>query len=806
MLKRKILKGAMSLFLTASIGLSCFSLIASAEVATDTIPGTTKTEKAFDASFLSVTGFAADEVKDRTEYIGTNKYVAVTNELEFIQAIVGASKGEVKVIEVVNDLDFGYEKLSDECKSYGVLHEYASNTSEVITNPGILESGLSQLIISNVNGLTIFSRGGATISRAEWKLQGSCSDIIVRNLNFDSLWHWSESANTKASGWTCMKVNGAKNVWFDHCSFTLGADGNCDSENGTSGLTYTWCTFGMESTPTPDKRSALYQTVSYMEYLYQTNQADANGRYRRFRVSGASVEDILTYEAYHCKAFLIGSGDKDYTDTEGLEDGNQRLEVTFAYCKMNNLGQRIVRMRQGKGHLINCFIDNMGHVEIINKKSVFKGGGWSFYNAIDVHCGGSVAADTCVFNGVNKVIAGSEMNGAFDSNYAWSTYFSNVYNYAMVVNSKMTNTSGQTYTGSSWDNGGNNLFISQDYWADRSTVGKFCWNTTIVGIEDMDRAVPPQPAAPFEFNYDFDYKLPYEYNVLKLDDVETIVDEYSGAYKYCEEPEFWLRTQYSADEDIKLASEKEEIPVTDLILNHETRYISLNDTAQIIVGIVPSYASNRELTYVSGDSNIVSVTDSGLLVAKNYGQTTVTVKAADGVEKSMNVIVYQAVEKISLSKNSVTIYTGSDYTLTATTEPAFSSNEVTWSSSNEAIATVENGVVHPIAPGKVNITVKSVTNPDVTAICRITIKEGETVSTPVPEEKTAYFGDVDRNEKVDASDALLILKHAAKIQDITDELAIVLADVNEDSNINASDALEVLKVAAKLTEVKEYKY
>lgn len=115
---------------------------------------------------------------------------------------------------------------------------------------------------------------------------------------------------------------------------------------------------------------------------------------------------------------------------------------------------------------------------------------------------------------MDQVIIGDEKNGAGGD---WVTYFANAYNYAMVANSKMTNTSGKSYEGTSWDNNGENLFTGSYNWSDKKTLGKFCWNTTIVGVDEMSRENPPTPVTPFEFNYDFEYKLPYEYQLAELE-------------------------------------------------------------------------------------------------------------------------------------------------------------------------------------------------------------------------------------------------------------------------------------------------
>lgn len=56
------------------------------------------------------------------------------------------------------------------------------------------------------------------------------------------------------------------------------------------------------------------------------------------------------------------------------------------------------------------------------------------------------------------------------------------------------------------------------------------------------------------------------------------------------------------------------------------------------------------------------------------------------------------------------------------------------------------------------------------------------------------FGDLDDSYKIDAKDALLVLKYAVKKQEFTKK-QVLLADVNADKAINAKDALDILKYA-----------
>lgn len=793
----KFLKKITAVALSLTIAAACTVSATYAAPATETIPGTTRTISEFNPSFLSVTGFAKGNVNDRTEYIGTDKYVIADDELSFLKAIDDAAKGKVKVIEVTNDLDLGYRHLSDDAKACDCLSDYESNIAVALTSPAVMASGISQLLLKNIDGLTIFSRSGAAIRRAEWKLQGSSKDIVIRNIKFDGMWQWTSS--TKDAGWSCMKVNGAKGVWLDHCSFTMGVDGNCDSENGASGVSYTWCCFGATTTENPDQDSTIYQTMSYMEYKYNKGELSTSDAYYTIRKGGTPFEKLLAYTAFHHKGFLIGSGDKDYKDNEalGLEDGNQRLEVTIAYSNMENLGSRVVRMRQGKGHLFNCYVNNMAHALLAKEYPGLGAAGFGINRCIDVHNGGSVAADTCVFYGVDQVMVGDEKNGAGGD---WGTRFSKVYNYSMVANSKVTSTSGKEYTGSSWDNNGDNLFTSSYGWVDKSTIGKFCWNTTIVGVEDMSRENPPMPAAPFTFNYDFDYKLPYEYQLVKLDSVKDVVTANAGAYKYSEDPEFWLRTEYSANENIKPVSEATAVEGFDT--NFESLMLNVDSTYQLLAEIKPSHATDRKMVFKSSDTKIAEITDSGLIIGKTPGTVDITVSSANGASKTVKVEVYYKVTGMSLNSKSKTITAGSDFQLIPEYTPENAKiKDVIWKSSDESIATVTaDGLVHAIAPGKVNITCTSVDSPEKYATCRLTIKEGsgETPApTDTPEPDTKLMGDVDLSGSVNATDALMVLKCAAKLQTLTDE-QLGVADLDSNGSIDASDALIILKIAAKL--------
>lgn len=528
---------------------------AGAEAAIDAIPNTTRIEKSYDQSFLSITGFASLGVKDRSEYVGTSYHRTVNTARELLQALLDARSGNVKVIEITADLDLGWKALAltpEEMQTYNFISEY-SRPSNGFTNPLLEASGVSQLKIANVDGLTIFSTNGHTIKHAELNLQNSSNDIVLRNLSFDGMWQWDDSGAHKEVGWTFIKVNGATNVWIDHCSFTIAADGMIDLENGATNVTLSWNTFGLLADEQPDPNGNIYQSIEFMEQKYQEGSLGENSLYARMRNGGATKNQIMAYAAYHSKVHLNGSGDKDYTDYvrsngEVVKDGNHRIKMTMAYNHYTNVGQRLPMIRQGTGHLFNNVFDNSTHQQILDSvPAISQQGTDRLSRGINSRNGASIAGDTNVYIAFNEPIIGAERQGddTKNMNAPWDVLFQNAINHFLLVNSKLTTPSGETYIGSSWDNNGDNPFTKGVTWYDKSTIGKWAWSSSIVGVENMHKDKPP--AEPFEFTYHYDEQLPYTYQIVPLSEVETTINQYAGAGKLQLSAEEWLKISYEAE-------------------------------------------------------------------------------------------------------------------------------------------------------------------------------------------------------------------------------------------------------------------
>lgn len=364
------------------------------------------------------------------------------------------------------------------------------------------------------------------------------------------MWQWDDTGKHKEVGWTFIKVNGANNVWIDHCKFSIAADGLIDTENGGSNITISWSEFGLPANENPTEDSDIYQSIQYMEEKFASNKLNSESVYYNMRNGGATKEQIMAYAAYHSKVHLTGSGDKDYvnyvsSNGNEIKDGNQRIRLTLAYNRYTNVGQRIPMIRQGSGHLYNCYLDNSTHYDVLeNVGAISEYGTDQLSRALNARNGASIAADSCVFHDINEPITGAEIQGEDIKNMdkPWDELFQSAYNNNLIVNSQITNKYG-TYTGSSWDNNGENLFTKGFVWYDKSTIGNWAWSSHIVGNEDMSKTNPPTD--PFTFKYNDNEELPYTYNVLPLNSVVATLTKYAGANKVNIGLVDWLKTEYS---------------------------------------------------------------------------------------------------------------------------------------------------------------------------------------------------------------------------------------------------------------------
>lgn len=207
----------------------------------------------------------------------------------------------------------------------------------------------------------------------------------------------------------------------------------------------------------------------------------------------------------------------------------------------------------------------------------------------------------------------------------------------------------------------------------------------------------------------------------------------------------------------------------DLVTNGE-------NTKDLDAKLVPADATDVKLAYESSDESVATVDETGKVTAVANGECTittyVTAKTEDAEASELSAVVVEAadseetddsvatmpedlaamdsafgvvlenlkaetkvtvttnVEGITIDKTEGVLTVGNTVTVTATVTPDTTTNaSVTWTSSDEAIATVDSeGKITAVAPGTATITATSDSNPDASAAYAVTVQAKKVVT------------------------------------------------------------------------------
>ena len=148
--------------------------------------------------------------------------------------------------------------------------------------------------------------------------------------------------------------------------------------------------------------------------------------------------------------------------------------------------------------------------------------------------------------------------------------------------------------------------------------------------------------------------------------------------------------------------------ITKITLNNDELNVEQGETFKFKAEIEPEIYPDKTVTWVSSDENVATIGADGTLTGISIGECTITaISSNDKVKAECKVKVNPiSVKVLELDKTSVKILIGSTETLLANVSPDNAANKnITWASSNESIATVDNGIVTGVAAGTAIITV-----------------------------------------------------------------------------------------------------
>ncbi|MBQ7268282.1 MAG: Ig-like domain-containing protein [Bacteroidales bacterium] len=133
--------------------------------------------------------------------------------------------------------------------------------------------------------------------------------------------------------------------------------------------------------------------------------------------------------------------------------------------------------------------------------------------------------------------------------------------------------------------------------------------------------------------------------------------------------------------------------LTGIALNEHEITLEKGGNKVLEVQFTSENATNKLLTWASSNTSIVTVTD-GIVVGVAPGSTEIIVKSGNFTDKCRVTVVISATT-LDLDQTELSLSPGETATLKATVLPEDSTDEVEWSSSDEAIATVKDGEVEP---------------------------------------------------------------------------------------------------------------
>jgi len=164
------------------------------------------------------------------------------------------------------------------------------------------------------------------------------------------------------------------------------------------------------------------------------------------------------------------------------------------------------------------------------------------------------------------------------------------------------------------------------------------------------------------------------------------------------------------------------VNVTNVILP-SIPIIHVGDSIQLNPVIFPNNAANKKVSWLSSDSTIATVSDSGLVSGLSFGTCVITCSSNDGnIQATRSVIVTIPVETISITPNNIAMRVGQTRGLAVTVSPSNATNKgVIWRSANttKAVANAD-GVIMAVETGTTIINASSV-DTGIVAQCTVTI-------------------------------------------------------------------------------------
>ena len=173
-------------------------------------------------------------------------------------------------------------------------------------------------------------------------------------------------------------------------------------------------------------------------------------------------------------------------------------------------------------------------------------------------------------------------------------------------------------------------------------------------------------------------------------------------------------------------SEAPVVAVESITFDKAQYEVEKGATVAIVATVNPTNATNKNLEWTSSDETVATVIN-GVVKGIAVGKATITATAKDGsgVVCQAEISVSETlVEGITFDKTQYEVEEGTTVEILATITPDNASTKtLKWTSSNEAVAIVEDGVVRGVSVGKATITATAMDASGVVCQAEVTVTQ-----------------------------------------------------------------------------------
>ncbi len=157
--------------------------------------------------------------------------------------------------------------------------------------------------------------------------------------------------------------------------------------------------------------------------------------------------------------------------------------------------------------------------------------------------------------------------------------------------------------------------------------------------------------------------------------------------------------------------------------------IEVGQSFTLTATVLPEDVTGPTVIWTSDNTEIATVDELGKVTGVSLGKTTITATCGTASASCEVTVIRTPVTRISLSRPDLLMRVGYQSELQAIVHPDNATDKrVTWTSSNSSIASVDdNGTVKALAVGSTVITVTSVSDPDVKAVCQVTVETADNI-------------------------------------------------------------------------------